>query len=425
MDWYNNYINKLAQTPHDSWRGLNQASIDTSWLDTTQIRKIKEQQYPFGDNYIEYEVWVDTVADVSINTSKEISDFIEVLFKDINHPLNHRGQKYLYDPSGEGSIQTYLCYDTIEPLSQVAKTKLVRCNNYLKWIDNKNGYIVKEPCFVGYELTSTNNQISKNGIVENRRLVCLIQGNEYTKRIVPNQRFILNHNSAFKVTQVNAFMMDDINTEDTPMIELFIEWTSILPSDDLENNLADVNYNDYIITFDMDSIKEPNGYNGTINATVTRNKEIIDSDVVWYSNDVDVVSIDENGNYTIVGSVGQTTTITCYLDGDTNIKSDINVEVIDNEQTDYLLSVSPIVTQITQLDTQKFDCCVYVNGHRDDTIAITCTPSWVDDNFYELTNEENTYYLTNKRRSNNALTLTFSAENCDDVVMSIKLKGLI
>lgn len=424
MDWYENYLNKLAQTPDEAWRGINQASINTSWIDTTQIRKIKEQSYPFTDNYTEYEVWVDTVADISINTNKEISDFIEVLFKDINHTLNHRGQKYLYDPSGDGSIQTYLCYDTIDPLTPTAKTKLVRCNNYVKWID-KDGYIIKEPCFVGYELTSTNNQVAKSGTVENRRLVCMIQGNEKTKQIVPNQRFIFNHNSAFKVTQINSFMMEDINTEETPMIELFIEWTSILPSDDLENNLADVNYNDYKITFDIDKIEAPNGYNGTLNAIVTRNKNVINSDVVWHSDDVDVVTIDENGNYTIVGSVGQSTTITCYLNGDTNIYSTINVEVIAVQQTDYSLVVSPIISQITQLETQQFDCGVYVDGVKDDTLIVTCTPSWIDNNYYELTNTDNTYYLTNKKRSNNALTLTFSANNCDDVVMIIKLKGLI
>jgi hypothetical protein len=255
MDWYENYLNKIAQTPHESWKSLDQAPINSGWLDTTQIRKMKEQNYPLNE-YTEYEVWVDTVADITVNTSKEISDFIRILFKDLDHPLNVRGQKYLYDPSGKNSWQTYLCYDTIEPLANIADSKLVRCNNYLKWI-NEDGVIVKEPCFVGYELSSTNNQIAKSGTVENRRLVVMIQGNEETNKIIPNQRFILNHKSAFKITQINSFMMDDINTEEVPLLELFIEWTSILPSDDLENNLADINYNDYKISFDIDNIVVP------------------------------------------------------------------------------------------------------------------------------------------------------------------------
>lgn len=424
MDWYENYLNKIAQTPHDSWRGLNQASIDTSWQDTTQIRKIKEQSFPFTDEYTEYEVWVSTVADISVNTSKEISDFIRILFKDIDHKGNHRGQKYLYDPSGQDSWQTYLCYDTIEPLSQVADSKLVRCNNYLKWI-NEDGVIVKEPCFVGYELTSTNNQIAKSGTVENRRLVVMIQGNEETNKIIPNQRFILNHKSAFKITQINSFMMDDINTEEVPLLELFIEWTSILPSDDLENNLADINYNDYKISFDIDNIVAPNGYKGVINTTVTRQDNIIQSDIVWESSNDNVITVDNDGNYEIVGQVGDTATLTCHLNGDDNIYSQLSVEVIATQQDNYTLVVSPIINSISQLDTQDFDCGVYKNGVLDSTEIVTCTPSWTDDNYYTLTNIDNVYSLTNNKRSNNALTLTFSANNCEDVVMTIKLKGLI
>lgn len=424
MDWYENYLNKIAQTPHDSWRGLNQASIDTSWQDTTQIRKIKEQSFPFTDEYTEYEVWVSTVADISVNTSKEISDFIRILFKDIDHKGNHRGQKYLYDPSGQDSWQTYLCYDTIEPLSQVADSKLVRCNNYLKWI-NEDGVIVKEPCFVGYELTSTNNQIAKSGTVENRRLVVMIQGNEETNKIIPNQRFILNHKSAFKITQINSFMMDDINTEEVPLLELFIEWTSILPSDDLENNLADINYNDYKISFDIDNIVAPNGYKGVINTTVTRQDNIIQSDIVWESSNDNVITVDNDGNYEIVGQVGDTATLTCHLNGDDNIYSQLSVEVIATQQDNYTLVVSPIINSISQLDTQEFDCNVYKNGVLDDTISVVCTPNWIDNNYYSLTNVGNVYSLTNNKRSNNALTLAFSADNCEDVIMTIKLKGLI
>ena len=424
MDWYENYLNKIAQTPHDSWRGLNQASINTSWQDTTQIRKIKEQSFPFTDEYTEYEVWVSTVADISVNTNKEISDFIRVLFKDINHKGNHRGQKYLYDPSGEDSWQTYLCYDTIEPLSQVADSKLVRCNNYLKWI-NEDGVIIKEPCFVGYELTSTNNQIAKSGTVENRRLVVMIQGNKETNKIIPNQRFILNHKSAFKITQINSFMMDDINTEEVPLLELFIEWTSILPSDDLENNLADINYNDFKISFDIDNIVAPNGYKGVINTTVTRQDDVIQSDIVWESSNDNVITIDNDGNYEIVGQVGDTATLTCHLNGDDNIYSQLSVEVIATQQDNYTLVVSPIINSISQLDTQEFNCNVYKNGVLDDTISVICTPNWIDNDYYSLTNVGNVYSLTNNKRSNNALTLTFSADNCEDVIMTIKLKGLI
>lgn len=424
IEFLDNYIDNLSETYREYYENFIQSAQDSYWDDSVLIRKIKEQSYPFSDEYTEYEAIVDTVSDITINTNKDISDFISVTFKDTKHKINHRGQKYLYSPEENGKEQVYLCYDALEPLRIVRETKLVRCNNYLKWI-NEDGVIVKEPCFVGYELTSTNNQIAKSGTVENRRLVVMIQGNEETNKIIPNQRFILNHKSAFKITQINSFMMDDINTEEVPLLELFIEWTSILPSDDLENNLADINYNDYKISFDIDNIVAPNGYKGVINTTVTRQDNIIQSDIVWESSDNNVITVDNDGNYEIVGQVGDTAILTCHLNGDDNIYSQLSVEVIATQQDNYTLVVSPMIEYISQLDTQDFDCGVYKNGVLDSTAVVTCTPSWIDDNYYTLTNVDNVYSLTNNKRSNNALTLTFSATNCTDVVMTIKLKGLI
>lgn len=424
IEFLDNYIDNLSETYREYYENFIQSAQDSYWDDSVLIRKIKEQSYPFSDEYTEYEAIVDTVSDITINTNKDISDFISVTFKDTKHKINHRGQKYLYSPEENGKEQVYLCYDALEPLRIVRDTKLVRCNNYLKWI-NEDGVIVKEPCFVGYELSSTNNQIAKSGTVENRRLVVMIQGNEETNKIIPNQRFILNHKSAFKITQINSFMMDDINTEEVPLLELFIEWTSILPSDDLENNLADINYNDYKISFDIDNIVAPNGYKGVINTTVTRQDNVIQSDIVWKSSNDNVITVDNDGNYEIVGQVGDIATLTCYLNGDDNIYSQLSVEVIATQQDNYALVVSPIINSISQLDTQEFNCNVYKNGVLDDTISVICTPNWIDNNYYTLTNINNVYSLTNNKRSNNALTLTFSADNCEDVVMTIKLKGLI
>ena len=55
LSWYEIYLNNVAQTPKESWKSTLQESIKSSWEDTTQLRTIKEQSYPFSDNYTEYE----------------------------------------------------------------------------------------------------------------------------------------------------------------------------------------------------------------------------------------------------------------------------------------------------------------------------------------------------------------------------------
>ncbi len=430
MSFYDAYL-KIAETPEKHWNELNQATINTAWEDTAQLRYIKEQASDFSDNYTDMQVWLTTVADISINTQKDIADFIEVLFQDTTH-RNRRGQKYLYDTNGDGSYQTYLCYDSVEPLSQTATSKLVRCNNYIKWVNDKTGSIVKEPSFIGYELSSTNNQVSKKGTVENRRLVCMVQGNENTLSIEPNQRFILGHHAAFKVTQVNSFIMEDINTEEVPLVTMYIEWDSVLPNDDLENNLANIgNINYDIVTNYNTTYDGINGYIGYIKPTITINGDIVNAKVLYKSNNTNVVTVDDNGMFKIVGAVGDTATIFVSLDNREDVYTSIDINVVASQSTDISVDdneiiIKPIITSLTELSTQTFECGVYVNGLLSDK-PITCTPSWEDDKAFTLAQiDDYTFELTNIGGYNKKpLILTFSSNNCQDVVMTIQLRSLI
>ncbi len=424
MDWYDNYLTNMAQQPHDAYKGLVQATINDQWDNTTQLKIIKEENYPFDNTYTEYEVWVSSVSDILVNTGKDISDFITVLFKDINHTPNHRGQKYLYAPLDDDNYQTYLCYDTISPLKQVADAKLVKCNNYLKWID-ETGTIRTEPCFVGYELSAYNNQISKEGIVESKHLVCMIQGNEHTLKFKSNQRFIIGHKSAFRITQVNSYMMEDTNTEETPLLEMFIQWDSLLPNDDLVNNIADIGNDTYTIEINSNDINAVKGYSDTLTASVTLNGEIIDADLEWSSDNEDVVTITKDGKFTIIGEVGMSANIVCNLGlSYTPVQSQISVTVVNDNISNYVIKITPMITEITELSTETLVGTVYKDGDKTDAV-VTCTPSWVDDNHYTLTEvNTNTFELFNAKSSKKKLELTFSADNCDDVVLAIKLKTL-
>ena len=226
------WMNAISESPRQYHHDYLQATIDTFFRDNTQIRIVKEQSYPFTDTYTEYEAYVDSVADAIVAYQKEQTDFIEIMFKDIDHTPNVRGQKYLYAPDEE-NYQTYLCYSRINQLTQTADFKCVRCNNYIKWI-NSSGQIVQEPIYLGYELSSTNNQTNNDGTVPQRRLVVYMQGNDNTKEIILNQRFMLSHKRVFKVTEINDYAMADTNTGDVTMIGMYIEWSALLPSDNTE-----------------------------------------------------------------------------------------------------------------------------------------------------------------------------------------------
>lgn len=232
IEFYQNYLDNMAQTPKEKYVGLVQENINTFWEDNTQIKNIKEEHYPFDNEYDDLEVMVSTVSDVTINYTKVIGDYISILFKDVDHKQNYRGQKYIFED------ETYLCYDKLNKINITPSTKCIRCNNQLTFM--YNGKIHVEPIFLGYEVTSTNNQISKEGTISNERLIVLVQSNEFTNSIVRNQRFIFQHNQCMKIEQINNFIQESGTNGEVTLLKFHMVFSTInKEKDNLELNLAD------------------------------------------------------------------------------------------------------------------------------------------------------------------------------------------
>ena len=421
-----NYTKNIAQTPKDYWNGLHQATIDTMWNDTTQIYTIKEQNaLPFTDEYTEYEAWVATVSDDLINYSKVYSDFVRLSYRDLDHKQNYKGQYYKFALDGEHE-EYYICYDRMNKTTLTADFKVVRCNNVMTWID-EYGNIITIPCYLGTDVTSTNNLIGKDGIVPNARLIILVQANDFTKSIVKNQRFMFEHSTAFKVEEVNNYMQEQGTNGQVTCVKIYINYSAITPNDNKELNICDyydVNYSVHIDQEDM--IEQIKGFTGNLTATVKDLDTVVtDIPVIWESSDTTVVKINNNGDYEIVGEVGDKATINCYLSVNKDIVDSIDIEVVSSVGTDKIIVINPNNIQLLkERDVVEFVCKVYNEGAElSDTV--TCVASNVPDPCYELTPTTNGYLLKVKKKFVRPLILTFSAAGCTDYVMSIKLIGLL
>ena len=242
MEFLNNYLSNIKQSPKDYYHDLNQATVNHRFEDTTQIRTVKEQivsLHPFEwlNEYREYEAWVDTVSDLMVQYNKVYSDFIEILPKDIDHVQNYRGQYYKIALDGENE-ETYICYDTINNLEQLPNFKCVRCNNILTMI-NKDNKIVTYPCYLGVDISSTNDYVAKSGITPNSRMIIMIQVNDDTKEIVNNQRFMFEHGSTFEVEEINNFMQEEGTNGAVTIMRIYVKFSPLLPRDNKELNLCD------------------------------------------------------------------------------------------------------------------------------------------------------------------------------------------
>ena len=422
MGKYHNAYLKMVGTPNDMYKELVQETISSQWGNTTQLRTIKEQSYPFTSTYTEYEAWVNSVSDISVNTNKNVVDFIRIMYKDIDHPLNHRGQKYLYTPDGV-SENIYLCYDKMNALTQVPDFKCVRCNNHLTWLDI-NGNIVKEPCYIGEEITSTNNQISKDATIPNRRLVCMIQGNSNTSNIKLNQRFILSHKQAFKITEMNVYSQDDYNTEDVPLYTFYIQWDTLRDTDKVSENLADYYTSNYTLQIDQSDLSLLPLSTGQLTATTALNGSVTTVPLTWTSSNTSVVKMSTNGSYEVVGLSGTSCMITCTIQGNTSVMDSITINVASVPSTDKVLIMTPNVVESIKINsTKSIYYGVYLNGVLQ-TDIVTVTPSGANSTCYTITNVSGRIDVKCIKVSSVPLILTFTSSTLTKT-MTISLVGLL
>ena len=422
MEFLQNYLDNVYQTPDSYYRDLTQQTLSAQFDNTTQLRTIKEQSYPFSDIYTEYEAQINSVSDISVNTNKNVVDFIRVFYKDVNHTLNHRGQKYLYKPDGT-SENTYLCYDKMNALTQVPDFKCVRCNNHLTWLDI-NGNIVKEPCYIGEEISATNNQVTKDATVPQRRLVCMVQGNSNTTNIKLNQRFILSHKQAFKITEMNVYSQDDSTSEDVTLYTFYIEWSTLLNTDNTEYNLADYYKSNYTLQIDQSDLSiQPNSI-GQLTSTTTLNGNIITTPLTWVSSNTSVATIDENGNYTIVGLSGTTCTMTCTIKGNEQVADTITISVESVPTSIKVLTVMPNEISNIKLNTTKqIYYGVYINGVKQSDI-VTVSLSGATSDCYSKVDIIDGVEIKCLKTSSTPLQITFSSGSLTKT-MSIALVGIM
>lgn len=256
-----------SQTPSEKYNNVAQSWVNKNFDNSTLVREVEQEIVPFDNEYETVKVQVDTISDFNTNTNKIDGNYLSIQFKDCSREAI-RGQKFKYNED------TYLCYKATEELSMISKTYVIKCTNTLRWLKYETGEIIEEPCFLGWELTSTNPRITKNATTENRRMVLLIQGNEDTNEIEVNQRFMISKKKAFKVNQVFSENLDHLDEEYSSLIKIYLEWDSVLTDKDNTDLLIADYYNySYEVSIDSDDLSLTNGSTGHLTSSVTLNGE--------------------------------------------------------------------------------------------------------------------------------------------------------
>ena len=411
MEFFNNYINHYAEYPNDRWRNLQQATITSLFEDTTIKRTILEEKVPFNQEYQEIEAWVGTVTDSTTNTEKDSNDYRSLYFEDCTHDVG-RGLYYQYDNN------YWLVYDSSTDLESISNVKIRRCNNRLKWIDKNSGELLDYPCIIEYTLSATQPGVTADITTIGGRVSIIVQGNEKTRKIKKNTRFIFGE-QAYKFNNWNNYMMSDYDAKTATL--LFMDFTvdNVQPTDDLENGIADSTEYKYMVKILEEDFSQVKGFTGKLNAIVILNGQEVERNIIWKSEDENIISVDNEGNYTLLGENGQSCKIYACIEN-SNVCSFITIEIEEEiiEKSDIV--IDPLITEIPHLQVEVINANLYKNGVRQDD-KVECIPSGLDNSYYYLVDMGNNQFkiANNKISKDVPLTLTF---RCGDYEESIDIK---
>ena len=405
MKYYNNYMQTLATNPHDTYMELMQASINAQWDNTTQVEKIYEQQGIGSEDFDLLEVRVDYAIDMGTGF-KQGDDFKEFAFQDLQHKVA-KGLLYQYDNDFWITVNT-------SELGSIAKDVVVRrCNNVMRWINRSNGFINEIPCVIEYVLESPKEQKDKDVKASNGHITVICQGNEETRNLQKNTRFIFNKEPyrflAFqKMLNENTF---DDGTADLLYLDMYLDMVE--PDDDITNNIA--NYGSYVYEIEVAQSLYQQAKGGTVQLfpNVTLNGKTVERDVVYETCecgcDHSYCTVDDNGLVTITGEAGEQAQLIVSLKGNPQVNQLVVIDIVGNISDNNELIVSPIYNKCRVKSSITFSVNLYTNGAKQDNI-ISYTPTGVPNTYYDITREGNTFTLYAKQIATEPLIITFSDE---------------
>ena len=412
---------KLVKKPHDAYLSHLQALINERWENSTQTIFSVYQQADIGsDEWIEQPISIDTAIDIGTGF-KTGDDFKVFSHKNISADMK-LGIMFRTEED------YWICTNTNGYASPTNSCEVRRCNNVMKWIDPETGFVNQQWCAIDYELSSPRPSKDKDIIVADGHIIVLVQGNDLTRSIPKNQRFIFN-GLAFKVSAYQTLLNKDDVTFHSNLLYIDMYADTIQPSDDLVNGVANATDYQYAFELQPDVTEQIDGFTGQILSTVTCNGEVVDREINWTGNDF--VTVNEDGSYTLNGTippsndgeddegddepVEKIAVITATLKGNPNVTASCSIKIVDEIEDTVDIIIDPLFSEVRQSLPQSFSVYLYKNGVQQDD-AITCITSGLTNKYFTLTQDGHDFVLTVKDISPTPLTLMFTVDEYSETI---------
>lgn len=411
LSFYKAKLDLYPSTPDEEYRLHEQALINAQWDNTTQVVTVFEQDCIGGVNYTPIEIRVDYAIEMG-TSFKQDDDFKHFVFKDLEH-FTTKGLMYQYDDD------YWLTINTAELGSVIKDITVRRCNNTMRWINPINGALNQLPCCIEYVLESPSVLKDKDVMVANGHISVICQGNELTRRLPKNTRFIFNGEPYKFVATQNMLNEGVKNNMASNLLYLDMYLDTEQPDDDIECNVANAKQWDYNITLSPITSQQISGFNGQVFATVTLNGEVVERDVEFTANYA--CTVDNNGKFELTGEVGNIAIITANLVGNKGIMAQTQIEIVEEIQDDYELVIEPFYEIVRVGQSINYTVNLYKNGSKMLSNVEMVIADTIDKNFYSLVQNGNDFTLYCYQLSPIPLTIKYATvidleEGADPIV---------
>lgn len=410
---------KLVKKPHDAYLSHLQALINERWENSTQTIFSVYQQADIGsDEWIEQPISIDTAIDIGTGFKKG-DDFKVFSHKNISADMK-LGIMFRTEED------YWICTNTNGYASPTNSCEVRRCNNVMKWVNPETGFVNQQWCAIDYELSSPRPSKDKDIVVADGHIFVLVQGNDLTRSIPKNQRFIFN-GLAFKLSAYQTLLNKDDVTFHSNLLYMDMYADPIQPSDDVVNGIANAIDYQYNIELQPDITEQIDGFEGQVMATVTCNGEVVDREIEWTGNDF--VTVNNDGSYILNGElppsddndesddepVEKIAVITATLKGNPNVTASCSIKIVDEIEDSVDIIIDPLFSEVRQSLPQSFSVYLYKNGVQQDD-AVTCTTSGLTNKYFTLTQDGHDFVLTVKDISPTPLTLMFTVDEYSETI---------
>ena len=230
----------------------------------------------------------------------------------------------------------------------------------------------------------------------------MVQGNADTLRLFKtNTRYILGGRVFKLYAYQNALNLNlDIDYDTLLYLDLYLD--ELHDGDDLVNGVAYNGDYNYKVKINSKPMTLSNGGTGAVTADVTLNGTEVNRTIVWSTSNAEVLTIDQNGKYTVVGADGQTADIIAMLSGNEEIKDSVTITV-GAQSVNPKIYLDPAFDKIREYQTIGFDVKVSIGGVeiKPDTVRIN-----TDREYLTAKQTSSGWQLTCIKRSFVPLTMT-------------------